>query len=200
MSGRCCPPASNGSLAMNTSPGRGQLLADDVTHDRRERAELACERQALRHHLPVAVAKGGRVVHRVPYYGGVCAAHDLQRHLIGRRRERARDHLQRDRIESPWSSAISSRRSSMFPCDRQPGRPARRDDAGGVVLLDDQRAALWRSRKGGATDDDGVYLAFGLVQRGVGSRRGPPAGVGPRLHVAERRSILVGEGSAGDDP
>ena len=113
------------------------VLGAEVPHHRREAAELHREGEALRDEAAVAVAEGGGVVHRVANDRRVRASHQDERHLVGRRRERVPDDLERDRVEA---APHASSNGHLHVAEAvEPGGAPGRDDDRGVVLVDEER-------------------------------------------------------------
>ncbi len=124
---------------------RVDVLAEvlpDVPHDRRERPELDGEGQPLRDQLAVAVAERRRVVHRVADDRRVRAAHHDERHLVGHRRERVLDHLERDGIDP--DSGHASRAMSMFPSESSVAR-----QSGGTTQVASYSSTISGPSRGG---------------------------------------------------
>ena len=149
MSCRCMPP-SKGSFITNTSPGRirSRVVLEQRLHRVRDRAEVERHADRLRDRPALGVADDGREVHPVADDGRVRGAADRRRHLVGHRRERVADDLERDRVDARLSRHRASFQDQRAGCRVAPRRPAGRDDDGRVVLVHEQRARLGRLADG----------------------------------------------------
>ena len=78
---------------------RVTVLVDDGRDGCGERAEVADDGEALCDDLPVAVAEGGGVVHRVLDDARVGGAHDREGHLVDQGVESVADHLEGDGVD-----------------------------------------------------------------------------------------------------
>ena len=114
-------------------------------HRVRDRAELERDRHRLRDRLPGRAAERGREVHRVADDRRVRGAEDRRRHLVGRRLERVGDEPPRDRHRLRAGVLAGTLDRDVLEHERlrravDSNRPARRNDHGRVVLVDQQRA------------------------------------------------------------
>ena len=145
MSCRWMPP-SNGSFITKTSPGLhpvAPLRAQRVERVRHG-AQVEGNGHRLRDRLAVRVAERGREVHPVAHDGRVRGAEDRRRHLVRDRGERVADDLLRDRVDACGRSR-ERLQDERLGGGVAPRRPARADDDGRVVLVDQQRPRRRRS-------------------------------------------------------
>ena len=118
----------------------------------------------------VAVAERGRVVHRVADDRRVGAAHDHERHLVGDRRERVLDHLERDRDRSRRPSGIE------LDVDVAVARRASRRQPGGTTQVESYSSTSSGPSRGAgeqrrARDADRRRRASPCVRAEVGAAR-----------------------------
>jgi len=84
-------------------------VAGEVPHDRfhrrRHRAQVARQRQPLRHQLALGVGEARGEVHVVLEHARVGRAHDGERHLVRDREDRVLEQLEGDRVDLPGHGA-----------------------------------------------------------------------------------------------
>ena len=90
-------------------------LRDHRSERGRDRAEMARQRQALRHELAVRVAERRRVVHVVLEHARVGRAEHGERHLVGDREDRVAEQLEGDRVVARGHGAPPLRPAEATP-------------------------------------------------------------------------------------
>src|SRR5712691_10694756 len=91
------------------------VVAHDRGHRRGHRAEVAGQRESLRHQLAFGIREPGRVVHVVLQHAGIGGAEDRERHLVRDREDGVLEQLEFDRIHAVIIFPRGYQLTSYFP-------------------------------------------------------------------------------------
>ena len=193
-SGRCVPPATNGSLATNRSPSwisSVRILRQQRLHQPPHRGEMDRQRLMRLDHQPAAaVHDRGRVVVALLDVGRIGAPHQRGEGLVGHRAQRVGQDLERDRVEVRRGVGHGASSIRRLPAASTVRVVAREEQGRGVELLDHRRpgSALARLQRRALVDRRSAAPDPGRT-RPARARPARAASRSPRACLRRRRPV-----------